>query len=235
MTRLPPKRSPSQPEAGMKTARLTRKAIENAVHGRGAHTEVSPDSRQGHVDDRDVHDAHEHRGDEDGPDRYLLADARGHSFLSPRPSIRCGSGIRIFPPGYKIIGAAEIPAATHREAGPAARPPPDRRGRGAGRAGPRAGGERGARQLPERAVRRLAGAGPDPAGRDKCRRGRDGCLSAAPPERRPCVKGHGHRPGDRAHAGITLPLTGQGRCGLGGESAADIAAEVISLTGWTAS
>ena len=28
MTRLPPKRSPSQPEAGMKTARLTRKAIE---------------------------------------------------------------------------------------------------------------------------------------------------------------------------------------------------------------
>lgn len=37
------------------------------------------------------------------------------------------------------------------------------------------------------------------------------------------------------HTEIALRLTGQGRCGPGGESAADIAAEVISLTGWAAS
>ena len=51
----------------------------------------------------DVHDGHEHGGDEDDADRYLLADARGHSFLSPQLGPRSGSGTRLFLPGYKVM------------------------------------------------------------------------------------------------------------------------------------
>ena len=77
----------------------------DAVHGGGAHPEVTADGRQRDVDDRRVQDAHEHRGDEDGADRYLLADPRGHSFLSPRQRPACGSPFR----NNKIVRPAEIP------------------------------------------------------------------------------------------------------------------------------
>ena len=72
-TRLPPKRSPSQPEAGMNTARLTRKAIETLLTEVGGDVEVAPDRGERHVDDRRVHDRHEHRRDEDHGDGDLLA------------------------------------------------------------------------------------------------------------------------------------------------------------------
>ena len=49
------------------------------VHGGGAHPEVAADGRQRDVDDRHVHDAHEHGGDEDDADRCLLAHPRSHS------------------------------------------------------------------------------------------------------------------------------------------------------------
>jgi hypothetical protein len=39
---------------------------------------TSPSVRQGDVDDRDVHDADEHRGNVDDPDGYLLADGWQH-------------------------------------------------------------------------------------------------------------------------------------------------------------
>jgi hypothetical protein len=71
---------------------------------------------------RRVHDAHEHGGDEDDADHYLLADARGHNFLSPRLSLRFGSGTRLFPPGYKIMQALEIPAATQPGTSAATKP-----------------------------------------------------------------------------------------------------------------
>jgi len=83
MTRLPPYRSPSQPD---------QEGDRDAVHGGGAHPEVPADGGQGDVDDRRVQDGHEHRGDEDRTDRYLLADPRGHGFLSPRQRLASGFG-----------------------------------------------------------------------------------------------------------------------------------------------
>ena len=56
-TRLPPNRSPSQPDAGMKTARLTRKQIDDAVHDVAGTREVAADGGQRHVDDGRVSQA----------------------------------------------------------------------------------------------------------------------------------------------------------------------------------
>ena len=83
---------------------------DDAVHGGRAHPEVTADGRQRDVDDRRVQDGHEHRGDEDDADRYLLADPRGHSILSPRLRPACGSPSR----SYKIALPAEIPPAADR-------------------------------------------------------------------------------------------------------------------------
>jgi hypothetical protein len=49
----------------------------------GPRPKVTADGGQGDVDDGRVHDADEHRGDEDNAHRYLLVDARGHGFLKP--------------------------------------------------------------------------------------------------------------------------------------------------------
>src|SRR2546429_68889 len=73
------------------------KGDRDPVHGGGAYPEVTTDGRQRDVDDRRVQNGHEHRGDEDDADRYLLADPRGHSILSPRQRPAGGSPIPPLP------------------------------------------------------------------------------------------------------------------------------------------
>ena len=75
----PPKRSPSQPEAAMKTPVLTRNAIEMLSTASGAEWKSRPIDGEGHVHDRGVHDRHEEgRYVDDSYGDLLVDDAAAH-------------------------------------------------------------------------------------------------------------------------------------------------------------